>query len=236
MRDLSLRMQGCDVGTWQQFLKSRSLYSGSVTGRFDDATERATREYQRRSRIDADGVVGAATVQQARRDGFVTPQDSGAGGDHFTLDPGVVLSSNARHTIRKIAENYYLRTCGTLEVHSGTRTPHKQAQAMWNNWYYERNRQIHYKDHTAEKEIHDTYFEGRRAGSSEKDTVEAMTHVIETQVRNGRYISLHLKGEAVDIRPNTNPPLQPKVLEEVVTELLGSGHCPAEEDNFHIQF
>ncbi|HUY27614.1 MAG TPA: peptidoglycan-binding domain-containing protein, partial [Candidatus Binataceae bacterium] len=78
MGDLSSRMQGCDVGTWQQFLKSRSLYSGSVNGRFDDATERATREYQRRSRIQEDGVAGGATVEQARREGFVTPRDSGA--------------------------------------------------------------------------------------------------------------------------------------------------------------
>ncbi|HUY28262.1 MAG TPA: peptidoglycan-binding domain-containing protein [Candidatus Binataceae bacterium] len=185
MRDLSLRMQGCDVGTWQQFLKSRSLYSGSVSGRFDDATDRATREYHRRSRIDADGVVGAATVQQARRDGFVTPQDSGAGGDHFTLDFGVELPSSARRTLRQIAEHYYLRTCGALKVHSGTRTAHQQAQAMWNNMYYRRNLQVHYKDRQAEKEIHDAYFEERRAGSGEKATVDAMTRVIETQMRNG---------------------------------------------------
>ncbi|HUY28258.1 MAG TPA: peptidoglycan-binding domain-containing protein [Candidatus Binataceae bacterium] len=236
MRELSLRMQGCDVGTWQQFLKSRSLYSGSVNGRFDDATKRATREYQRRSRIQADGVAGAATVEQARREGFVTPRDSGAGGDHFTLDPGVVLSSNARHIIRKIAENYYLRTCGTLEVHSGTRTAQQQAQAMWNNMYYQSNRQVHYKNRQAGKEIHEAYLEERRVGSDEKTTVEAMTRVIETQVRNGTYVSLHLKGEAVDILPTTNPPLQPKVLEEVVKELLGSGHCYPEEDHFHIQF
>ncbi|HUY25988.1 MAG TPA: hypothetical protein VMV27_01095, partial [Candidatus Binataceae bacterium] len=162
--------------------------------------------------------------------------DSGAGGDHFTLDPGVVLSSNARHIIRKIAENYYLRTCGTLEVHSGTRTPQKQAQAMWNNWYYGRNRKIRYKDRQAEEEIYAAYLEGRRNGAGQGETVEAVTRVIETQVRNGTYISRHLQGEAVDILPGTNPPLQPKVLEEVVTELLGSGHCYPEEDHFHIQF
>jgi len=236
MRDLSSRMQRCEVGTWRQFLKSRPLYGGSVNGRFDDATERATREYQRRSRIQVDGVAGGATVEQARREGFVTPRDSRAGGDHFTLDPGVVLSSNARQTIRKIAENYYLRTCGTLEVHSGTRTPQKQAQAMWNNWYYGRNRKIRYKDHTAETEIREAYLEGRRNGAGQRETLEAMTRVIETQVRNGTYISRHLQGEAADILPNTNPPLQPKVLEEVVTELLGSGHSIHEGDHFHIQF
>lgn len=48
MRNLTLRMQGCDVGSWQQFLKSKSLYSGSISGNFDDSTEKATREYQRR--------------------------------------------------------------------------------------------------------------------------------------------------------------------------------------------
>jgi len=63
-----------------------------------------------------------------------------------------------------------------------------------------------------------------------------MTRVIEQQVEDGRYISLHLKGEAVDILSNTNPPLQPDVLAEVVRELLGSGHWIPEEDHFHIQF
>ena len=63
-----------------------------------------------------------------------------------------------------------------------------------------------------------------------------MTRVIERQVRSGTYISRHLEGEAVDILPNTTPPLQPEVLEQVVTELLGPGHCIPEEDHFHIQF
>ena len=63
-----------------------------------------------------------------------------------------------------------------------------------------------------------------------------MARVIEQQVDRGVYISRHLKGDAVDILPNSNPPLQPDLLEEVVRELLGSGHCIPEEDHFHIQF
>lgn len=175
-------------------------------------------------------------MEQACRNGYVKPQDSGAGGDHFTVGSGVDLSSSARHTLRDIAENYYIRTCGMLKVHSGTRTAHQQAQAMWNNMYYSRNRQVHYRNTDAFDEIHEAYLEGRRAGANERAIVEAMTRVIEEQVRNGVYISRHLEGTAVDILPNTNPPLHPHVLEEVVTELLSSGHCIPEEDHFHIQF
>ena len=133
MRTLSLRMQGCEVGSWQQILKSKSLYSGSISGTFDDSTEKATREYQRRSRLTANGVVDAATVEQARRDGFVIPRDTGAGGDHFSMDSGVHLSNQGRSTLRRIAQSYDMRTCGKLKVGSGTRTAHQQAQAMWNN-------------------------------------------------------------------------------------------------------
>jgi hypothetical protein len=59
------------------------------------------------------------------------------------------------------------------------------------------------------------------AGAGETATVEAMTRVIERQISDGIYISRHVQGEAVDILSNTNPPLQPRVLEEVVAELLG---------------
>jgi hypothetical protein len=121
-------------------------------------------------------------------------------------------------------------------VHSGTRTPRQQAEAMWNNLYYGRNRQIHYRNVQAFNEINHAYLEGRRSGAGRPATVDSMTRVIEQQVENGSYISLHLRGEAVDILPNTNPPLQPNVLAEVVRELLGAGHWIPEEDHFHIQF
>ena len=236
MKTLSLEMQGCEVGSRQQFLKSKSLYGGSISGKFDDSTEKATREYQRRSRLITDGVVDAETVEKARRDGYAIPQDTGAGGDHFSLDSGVDLSNQGRSTLRRIAQSYYMRTCGKLRVHSGTRTPRQQAQAMWNNMHYRRNQQVRYRNRRAEQEIQNAYLEGRRAGADEGASVEAMTQVIEREVRNGIYISRHLEGEAVDILPNTNPPLQPRVLEDVVTHLLGNGRCIPEEDHFHIQF
>ena len=206
MRTLSLRMQGCEVGAWQQFLESKSLYSGSISGTFDDSTEKATREYQRRSRLTADGVVDAATAERARRDGFVIPSDTGAGGDHFTLDSGVDLSSGGRGTLRRIAERYYIRTCGTLKVHSGTRTPHQQAEAMWDNLYCGRNSQVHYRNVQAFSEINDAYLEGRRSGAGRPATVDAISRVIERQMSDGIYISRHLEGEAVDIQSNTDPP------------------------------
>jgi hypothetical protein len=236
MKTLGLGMQGCEVGSWQQFLKAKSLYGGSISGKFDDSTEKATREYQRRSRLITDGVVDAPTAERARRDGFVIPIDTGSGGDHFTLDSGVDLSSGGRGTLRRIAQLYYVRTCGNLKVHSGTRTPRQRAEAMWNNLYYRRNRQVHYRNVQAFNEINQAYLEGRPSGADRRATVDAMTRVIEQQVEDGRYISLHLKGEAVDILSNTNPPLQPDVLAEVVRELLGSGHWIPEEDHFHIQF
>lgn len=107
---------------------------------------------------------------------------------------------------------------------------------MWNNLYYNRNRNVQYVNRQAFAEILNVYLEERRSGADKRTTVDSMTRIIEQQVENGTYISRHLRGEAVDILPNTNPPLQPNVLAEVVRELLGPGHWIPEEDHFHIQF
>ncbi len=56
-----------------------------------------------------------------------------------------------------------------------------------------------YANHRAAREIEQAYRESRSAGKSRRETVAAMTEVIERQVRNHEYISLHLRGEAADV-------------------------------------
>jgi hypothetical protein len=219
---------------WQQFLASRRLYSRPTTGEFDNATEAATREYQHGARVGESGVVDRATLDRARGDGFVLPVDTGSG-QHYTLGPHVELSNSGRTSLRRIADEYYIRTCGRLEITSGTRTPAEQAQAMWENLRHHRNSHVRYRNDRYYQEIHDAYLQATRSGANERETVEAMTRVIERQVSRGEYLSLHLRGEAVDVRSRTLTPVQTRAFQEAVNVVLGSPPL-VEEDHYHIQF
>ena len=76
MRTLRLqspRMSGVDVSAWQRFLVKQGLSEEAVDGVFGPHTAEATRAYQARSELTADGVVGVGTLWQAVRDGYEAP-------------------------------------------------------------------------------------------------------------------------------------------------------------------
>ena len=77
MRILKRVMSGPDVKRWQEFLRQQGLNPGIADGSFGNNTFQATVEFQRRNGLDDDGVVGAATLNQAKQLGFV--EDTGAG-------------------------------------------------------------------------------------------------------------------------------------------------------------
>jgi Putative peptidoglycan binding domain len=202
MRPLSLTrplMHGPEVALWQRFLTSRGVYSGPINGTFDDRTSAATVEYQARSYIEADGLVGPATIERARRDGFVPPS-SRPDREHFTTKGGVVLSSLDRTTLTQVAYDYYLWTGEGLTVTSGTRTPRSRAAAMFKKLTRGGISPHFYRNRQAYEEILAAYNAARKARANEQATVDAMTRVIDRQVSKGIYISLHLRGEAVDVR------------------------------------
>lgn len=227
-------MRGCDVGMWQQFLASRRLYSRPTNGEFDDATGAATLEYQHGARIAQTGVVDRVTLDRARSDGFVLPVDTGSG-EHYALSEHVELSNRGCTLLRRIADEYYIRTCGRLEVTSGTRTLAEQAQAMWENLRNHRNSHVQYRNRRAYEAIHNAYLQASASGAKERETVAAMTRVIEEQVSRGEYISRHLQGEAVDVRSRTMTLPQRKAFEEAVSIVLSSSPL-VEEDHYHLQF
>lgn len=53
---------GKQVKLWQLLLKSRNLYSGKIDGSFGPATKKATIQYQKQSKLVADGIAGPATL------------------------------------------------------------------------------------------------------------------------------------------------------------------------------
>jgi hypothetical protein len=72
MRMLRTNQRGPDVEHWQHFLKNEGLFWGAVDGIFGDATDAATRAFQRRECLDVDGIVGPNTLGRAHALGFAT--------------------------------------------------------------------------------------------------------------------------------------------------------------------
>jgi N-acetylmuramidase/Putative peptidoglycan binding domain len=68
---IKLNSTGTDITDWQTFLITQKfLATGSSSGTFDDATDKATRDFQAKNNLPADGVVGNATISVAQSLGF----------------------------------------------------------------------------------------------------------------------------------------------------------------------
>ncbi|WP_264520917.1 M15 family metallopeptidase [Flavobacterium sp. N1994] len=70
MKLLELGSRGAAVKKWQYFLIGQGFYLGSANGIFDTTTEYATRLFQKKQGLVADGVVGNLTVGVAVLEGF----------------------------------------------------------------------------------------------------------------------------------------------------------------------
>src|SRR5215207_1334455 len=74
MRTLAKGTGGGDVKTWQAFLISQGiLEAGGADGQFGPKTEKATKDYQAKHGLEADGIAGPKTIVAAVAEGFVAP-------------------------------------------------------------------------------------------------------------------------------------------------------------------
>jgi peptidoglycan hydrolase-like protein with peptidoglycan-binding domain len=73
---------GDDVRRWQRYLIGQGLLRTGADGIFGPVTERATRTFQRRARIDTDGMVGPMTYAAALQRGFDPGFTDPHGGEH----------------------------------------------------------------------------------------------------------------------------------------------------------
>lgn len=100
MRTLRLGSSGVTVKRWQIFLAGRGLFSGVVNGDFDQPTDEATREFQRKNRLGDDGIVGNKTFGAAMLLGFrvIQDRDESESGPNFPPPPdfGPLVGTNAR--------------------------------------------------------------------------------------------------------------------------------------------
>jgi peptidoglycan hydrolase-like protein with peptidoglycan-binding domain len=72
MRMLRTNQRGPDVEHWQRFLADQGLVCGPIDGIFGEATDAATRAFQRRECLDVDGIVGPNTLGRAHALGFAS--------------------------------------------------------------------------------------------------------------------------------------------------------------------
>ncbi len=105
---------GDAVKTWQRFLAAQSLYRGAISGTYDAATDRATRLFQGKQRIQVDGDVGTETYTAAIALGFM-PDSAGPtaprGGDVLRKRIRVETAAEAEDVAKAL-----LRAANRLKV------------------------------------------------------------------------------------------------------------------------
>jgi len=82
-------MQGPDVALVQQILQETNIYAGTVTGVFNEACDKAVREFQRREGLKPDGVVGVKTWSR-----LLTKSCSHMENPAIQQSPGVLITIN----------------------------------------------------------------------------------------------------------------------------------------------
>ena len=124
-----------------------------------------------------------------------------AGSSYYTIDTGIVLAAEAIGFLNSIGEEYFKKTGKMFNVNSGTRTPERQADAMY-IVIQSGDTTLSLYNAARVKPILDAYKAAKAAGKSRAEIVQAMTDVIQDQVNKGIYISNHLKAGAIDIDIN----------------------------------
>ncbi|HVM96564.1 MAG TPA: peptidoglycan-binding domain-containing protein [Candidatus Acidoferrales bacterium] len=65
MQILRQGSEGDDVRRWQTFLIGQGLLVGGMNGVFGPATDKATRAFQKKAKLEVDGAVGPLTLAAA---------------------------------------------------------------------------------------------------------------------------------------------------------------------------
>ncbi len=172
---------------------------------------------------------------------YLAAEASRIGELHYATAGNLVLSMDARTKLARIADEYYEKTGRVLYVTSGSRTPQKQAEAMYDNFYNHRNQSPPYKDVRSFQEIKAVYDQGLHSHWGKSKTVGEMTRQIEDQIRHHRFISRHLRGNGVDVRMRDMSPGEKRAFERAVDDVLhldARGHHRwfLETDHYHVQF
>lgn len=148
---------------------------------------------------------------------------SAATADSWRALGGVRLPAAAGPLLDRLAAHLDFQ----LEVTSGTRSASAQASAMAAKIQRGENLYDLYSQDDLVSEVYQVI------GSTTDPDIEAMAIVIDDQVQRGRYISRHLRGDALDLRTKSLSSAQLAQLGQVL-DALGVSWL-RESDHIHIE-
>jgi len=93
-----------------------------------------------------------------------------------------------------------------------------------------------YKNQTAAQEIRQAYDDGVVAGRTQDEVIEGMEKVIEAQISQQVYISMHLRQGAVDIRSRDMSNTEKEKFIQAATGIASSIILESTPPHFHLQF
>lgn len=170
------------------------------------------------------------------------PTDATTASPYYTIDEGIVLADDAIAHLDNIGAAYFEKIAKKFNVNSGTRTPYRQAAAMWVK-YAKDKKLSEYGTGAAITEILQAIKTAQAAGKTGDAIVQAMADAIQKQVDRGVYISKHLKAGAIDIAvvASAGVPAMSKTEKKTMIEIAKkvTGGNAFEETNpphIHIQY
>jgi hypothetical protein len=149
-------------------------------------------------------------------------------------DEGVVVPDRIKKPLNDLAEEYFYRVHEPVVVNSGYRGPAHQAGVMYDKIAHRDGRAV-YSNGASGRALISVFDTGSRSGRPRQQIVRDMTDLIRHQMENGRYVSKHLTGIAIDFRKPKDS-YHDGVLREVIR---GKGHLILKEpgdDHIHTTF
>jgi len=154
--------------------------------------------------------------------------------EHYTLKAGVIVSTDIKAKIKKIADKYYKSTSKEIVITSGTRESQSQAAAMYGKLSGGDALSI-YKDQTSAKAIKKAYDDAVTAKKNKTQTISAIKMVIDEQIKKGTYISKHLKKGAIDVRSRDMSAGEKAKFKEAAKGIATSILLEVVPPHFHLQ-
>jgi|ERR1700686_770324 len=154
---------------------------------------------------------------------------------NFTMkSSAVILSPAVDKKINEIADAFFNLTKKKIVITDGTRTAAQQAVQVYKK-ILAHDLTI-YTNHKAANEIKAAFDLAQSQGKTETEIIQAMTKVIENQMKGKVFISRHLTGKAFDVRNTDMNAKQQNSFKQVVQMVGGATVLPeGKPPHFHIQ-
>ncbi len=138
-------------------------------------------------------------------------------GTHYKVQSGIKVTSKVEAKMAELGKKVFDKTGRKVTFSSGYRSPKTQAAAMYDKVAKNKGSFNEYRQKDLAKEIQKAYLTSPK---NREKAVEAMSKVIEKQVANGKFISDHLRSNAVDIS-SVDEKYYPAIKDIVMKEMNG---------------